>query len=288
MMNALLIANAHSGSGDETRAISLPGRWLRDPAAVTAADVEAADLVALFGGDGTMQMTLTQILRDLPDTSAMPPVAIMPFGTTNMNAKALNTTSSRKGCVQSLERIIRSGQLPMQQRPLVRVEADGQSQFGFFFGLGVIAQVVERWNAERKPGALSNQIRSLWAMVSGLSSVSSATSISIDGQPGEVYGLLASTLDRLLFGSRPYWGDGASGDLRVTWVDADAQDLFRRAPDLLRGKPHMAAVPGFHSHTAASLELGFQGPWILDGEIFHSGGECLKIGRTKPIRWLAL
>ncbi len=287
MLNALLIANAGSGSGDRVKDVSLPGQWLRDPAAVSIEQVRQADLIALFGGDGTMQMTLTQILRELP-ISELPPVAVMPFGTTNMNAKALNRASSRAACVSSLERVIRSGNLPIEPRSLVGVDTGQGLEYGFFFGLGVIAEVVQRWNQERKPGALANQLKSAWAMIAGLSSVSSATALTIDGSPGSVYGLLASTLDRLLFGSRPYWGEGAPGDLRLTWIDADAPSLFRHAPDILRGKAHMAAVPGYHSRSADQAELTFSGPYILDGEIFHSSGGSLTIRRTEPVRWICL
>jgi len=287
MLNALLIANRKSGAGKHLAGLNLPGRWLNDPAAVTVDDVLQADLIALFGGDGTMQMTLTQLLGNLP-ASQLPPVALLPFGTTNMNALALNRSRSRKAAVTGLQTAIRTEQLTTQTRALVRVDHGQNSAYGFFFGMGVIAQVVERWNTERKPGALTNQIRSLGAMVAGLSGVSSTTRITLDGKSHSVYGLLASTLDRLLFGSRPYWGDGKPGDLRVTWVDADAPSLLRHAPDLLRGRAHMAAVPGYHSVPAESAELAFEGPFILDGEIFHCDGQSLRISRSEPIRWLTL
>ena len=287
MLNALLIANADSGSGDQTKQLSLPGRWIRDPSVVSAEDARNADLIALLGGDGTLQMTLSQILRDLPLTD-LPPVAVLPFGTTNMNARGLNQARTRKACLAALRRIILSGDLMTQPRPLVRVDNGERPEYGFFFGLGAIAQVVERWNEERKPGAFSNQLRSLWAMLSGLSGISSATPIVLNGEARSVYGLLASTLDRLLFGSRPYWGSGQSGDLRLTWVDADAPDLFRHAPDLLRGKAHMAMIPGYHSRAADEVALEFQGPFILDGEIFHSSGRSMTIAPTEPVRWLSL
>ncbi len=287
MLIALLIANSGSGAGRHLEGLSLPGRWIRDPATVSPEDVRAADLVALFGGDGTLQRTLTQILRQMPVTD-LPPVAVLPFGTTNMNAKALNRAQNRKAAVAGLEQMIRSGSCRTQPRPLVRADGDDGPQYGFFFGLGVIARVVERWNAERKPGALANQFRSLRAMVTSLGGISSETCISVDGAPHRVYGLLASTLDRLLFGSRPYWGEGHPGDLRLTWVDSSAPALFRHAPDLLRGKPRMAGVPGYVSRTVETVELRFEGPWILDGEIFHSEGRSLRISRSEPIHWLSL
>lgn len=287
MLNALLIANAESGAGAHLDGLTLPGRWIRDPASVSLADVHEAELLALFGGDGTLQMTLSQILRELP-VAELPPVAVLPFGTTNMNATALNRTRSRKAAVAGLETAIRSGRLPVRPRGLVRVDDAGTVQHGFFFGLGVIARVVERWNDERRAGALANQARSLWAMLTGLSGITSETRISLDGTAHSVYGLLASTLDRLLFGSRPYWGEGAAGDLRLTWVDADAPALIRHAPDLLRGKARMAGVRGYHSRSAEAVELCVDGPWILDGEIFHSADRSLKISRSEPIHWLSL
>ena len=287
MLNALLIANSASASGAKTRQLSLPGRWIWDPSVVSAEDVRSADLIGLLGGDGTMQMTMSQILRDTP-IADLPPVAVLPFGTTNMNAKALNQAQSRKACLASLERAILSGNIPIQPRPLVQVDDGERTEYGFFFGLGVIAQVVKRWSEERKQGALANQLRSLLAMVRGLSSISSATPVTINGENSSVYGLLASTLDRLLFGSHPFWGESQPGDLRLTWVDADAPDLFRHAPNLLRGKAHMAGIPGYHSRTAEEVDLSFQGPYILDGEIFHSSGRSVKIARTEPVRWLSL
>jgi hypothetical protein len=287
MLNALLIANEGSGAGKHLDRLTLPGRWIRDPASVSTQDVRGADLIALFGGDGTLQKTLSQILREMPATD-LPPVAVLPFGTTNMNARALNRMQNRRAAAASLEASIRTGNFQTHPRSLVRIEGASSVEYGFFFGVGVIAQVVERWNEQRKPGAFSNQLRSLWAMVTGLSGISSATRLSLDEESHSVYGLLASTLDRLLFGSRPYWGEGGSGDLRLTWVDADAPALFRHAPDLLRGKAHMAGVRGYHSRAVESAELGFEGPWILDGEIFHSDGRSLKICRSDPIHWLSL
>ena len=65
MLNALLIANAGSGAGSRLDGLNLPGRWIRNPAAVTPEDVRDADLLALFGGDGTLQKTLSQLLRQM-------------------------------------------------------------------------------------------------------------------------------------------------------------------------------------------------------------------------------
>ena len=287
MLNALLIANDRSGTSHRLTRSSLPGHWVSDPASVTEAQVRAADIIALFGGDGTMQKTLSQILRKVP-AGELPPVALLPFGTTNMNAKALNGAQSKRAAVESLRQAICSGSFRETTRPLLRIRSGAAIEHGFFFGIGIIAEVVERWNEQRKGGALANQAHSLWAMITGLRNVKSATPVTIDGKAHSVYGLLASTLDRLLFGSHPFWGDQLSGELRLTWVDSDARNLLQHAPALLRGKARMAAVPGYECRAATAVELAFSGSFIIDGEIFHLKDESLTITRSDAIRWLAL
>lgn len=287
MLNALLIANAGSGTSHKLDQSGLPGQWILDPASVTAENVRNAELIALLGGDGTIQKTLSQLLQEISPTE-LPPLAVLPFGTTNMTARALNRTHNRQAAVKNLERAIHSGSFGSQMRSLVQIRRGTRSEYGFFFGAGVIAQAVERWNEERQSGAIGNQARSLWAMITGLSGISSETAMSIDGTNHRVYGLLASTLDKLLFGSRPYWCDSQPGDLHLTWVESNATGLLKHAPSILRGKPRMAGVSGYESHVAQSVELKFDGSYIIDGEIFSTDDQTLTICRSEPIRWLTL
>jgi diacylglycerol kinase family enzyme len=287
MLNALLIGNTASAAGDQLSSVKVPGRWILDPASVTPEDLEGVDLVAIFGGDGTMQMTLSQILSDIT-CNALPPVAVMPFGTTNMNALGLNQSRGRKATVTSLERAITSADLRIQNRPLVRVQDGGETRFGFFFGAGIIATVVERWNVERSSGQFANQLRSLIAMINGLRSASAATEVVLDGCSVSIYALFATTLDRLIFGTRPFWGDEDQGALRLTWIERDAPQLVKHIPGLLRGRPHMAAVPGYESLTTESLTLQLKSPYIVDGEIFHSTSGHLTVEQSDPVRWVVL
>jgi diacylglycerol kinase family enzyme len=287
MLNALLVGNPHSGAGHKLPRADLPGRWLEDPAAVGPDDLGGVDVLALFGGDGTMQLTLSQLLRQVAPT-ALPPIAILPFGTTNMNAGNLNRARSRSAAAASLARMLEAGQLDCRERCLVRVSGAAAEQYGFFFGIGVIADVVARWSDERKPGATTNQLRSAWAMVSGLRAANARHPIVLDGESHSIYGLLATTLDRLLFGSRPFWGEARSGDLRLTWVSADAPGLLRHAPALLRGDPRLAGEPGYQSLARERATLKLDGPFILDGEVYRPTDGRLAIECTAPLRWVML
>ena len=286
-MRALLITNAKSGSAEKLPRSALAGDWVDDPASVSVEQVAEYDLLALFGGDGTMQMTLSQLLRDCaPET--LPPIALLPFGTTNMNARDLNRNRSHRGAMRSLAQVIETGQMNRRERPLLKIHDGDRIEHGYFFALGFIAETIERWNAERKPGAFINNLRSLWAMIIGLTAKRSATKVALDGHEHELYALLATTLDRLLFGARPYWGTSWPGDLRCTWIDADAPDLFRHAPHLLRGREFLAERPGYESRVFEALELDFQGPYVIDGEIFHPGPAGLRVERSAPINWVSL
>jgi hypothetical protein len=78
MLNALLVGNPHSGAGHKLPRADLAGRWLTDPAAVTPDDLSGVDVLVLFGGDGTMQLTLSQLLRQVapppsPSCRSVPP-----------------------------------------------------------------------------------------------------------------------------------------------------------------------------------------------------------------------
>jgi diacylglycerol kinase (ATP) len=287
MLNALLIGNPASAAGHRLRDVRVPGRWITEPGAVTTQDVREADLVALFGGDGTMQITLSRILDELP-ASELPPIAVMPFGTTNMNAADLNRSRGRKATVASLDHAVRSGELDCIARSLVRVGDGNHTHHGFFFGMGAIATVVRQWNDERKPGPLLNQLRSLWAMLTGLTAVNSAHAIELNGRPHAVYGLIGTTLDRLLFGARPYWGHREGNLLRLTWVDADAPALLRHAPALLRGNPRLAEEPGYESLSTCRATLGFEGPYVIDGELFEAPRAALVIEPSPPLTWIRL
>jgi len=72
--------------------------------------------------------------------------------------------------VTRLRAAIETGSFRTRERALVRIRDGGSTRYGFFFGMGVIASVVERWNQGRKSGPLANQARSLWAMLTGLRS----------------------------------------------------------------------------------------------------------------------
>ena len=54
---------------------------------------------------------------------------------------------------------------------------------------------------------------------------------------------------------------------------------------LLRGDPTLGQLPGYQSGDIADLQIDFDGPYALDGELFDNRG-TLRLSLSDPIRWL--
>jgi hypothetical protein len=94
--------------------------------------------------------------------------------------------------------------------------------------------------------------------------------VTIDGGEAETCDrlvILATTLNRLILGSRPFWGGG--GDLRFTSIGYPPERMLRYAWRLLYGGEDRAVpTQSYRSHGARRVALGMTCPFTIDGEIF--------------------
>ena len=93
----ILLTNPRAGLGRTSARLSrgsascwVPGRFPTCP---------GFSLLVLAGGDGTLQRTLTEALEHTP-ASALPPIAVLPAGRTNMTAADLNRHRRFAHCAQ--------------------------------------------------------------------------------------------------------------------------------------------------------------------------------------------
>jgi hypothetical protein len=85
--------------------------------------------------------------------------------------------------------------------------------------------------------------------------------------------LLATTLERLLFGARPFWGD-EPGPIRTLMVRGPVERPLRSLLPLLRGRPDDRMLrAGYRSRNAERLSLAFDGPIAIDGELHQVSRE---------------
>ncbi len=258
------------------------------PEDIAAALVEMAaqqvDVLAVCGGDGTVQATLTALFHTKP-FGVRPPLALLAGGTTNMTAADVGIAGKPAPALQRLLAWSEgSGSVGhIERRGVLRVDRgpDCTPFFGMFFSAAGIVQVTRaRWDTRRRArshvmrGALGTAL-TVGRYVLGLAlrrRVVEPTSIAIrlDGQtcdPADYLALFITTLVRLSPGIYPYWGEEA-GPLRYTAVAYQPRHLLLATPSLLRGKPNRYLTPefGYTSKNIYEAVLQLEAECALDGQ----------------------
>lgn len=240
------------------------------------------DVLALNGGDGTMAHVLGRILNERL-FERLPPVALLPGGTTNMNAGDVGLHGNLRTALLRLRRWLDEPEpaLRTERRPLLRLVAGhGHTPvYGMFFGAGAIIQGVEY--CDRHTKGLENEIgpglaiaRTLWGIVRDDPRFAQPVTMTLrfdDTTARECKALLliASGLERHFAGLQPFWGVEPL-PVHATLIEASPRRFLRALPGLLRGRPAAWATPGagYHSHNVQAIEFAMDGTVTLDGELF--------------------
>jgi hypothetical protein len=267
---------------------------------------EGVELIAVVGGDGTLQAALTGLLRDLAlPAETLPKLLVIGGGTTNMSAADLGTRCQPPVALTRLAAWLeRRGPAPhCCSRPLVRLALGRPeaAQYGLFFGSGAIQTGVDYFNSRVRcgpvAGAWGPRLAFLRVMVSMLRGrphpllPAASCRLVLDRDEvleGRYLLVLVSTLERLLLGSRPFWGE-QSAPLHFTAVRYPPRALWRRLPAILRGRGGRAVRDGegYASRNLTSLRLELDAGGILDGERFRAEpGEAIELSATLAIDFL--
>lgn len=108
-----------------------------------------AELICIYGGDGTIQRVLDALHRD-DATPDLPPLAFIGGGTMNVVARWCGLTRSPRHNFRDVVRAFRRGELSTRQTPLLRVAHGAQVRYGFTFGLGPLVRILERYERGHK------------------------------------------------------------------------------------------------------------------------------------------
>jgi len=245
---------------------------------------QEVDLLAVNGGDGTVQAVLTVLFHHQP-FKAQPLLAVLQSGTTSMTARDVGFTGSR---LKSLKKLFnwaagRGGNLQVIQRPVLQVTAPGhQTRYGMFFGASAIYQGIQYFHRNVNTRGLRGEIgpgltilRFLWSAARRRSNFipSVPIAVSVDDTPQRQFDslvVLVSTLERLFLGLYPYWGN-ETGPLHYTAVRAQPRCLLRALPSILRGRrgPYGTTANGFYSHNAHAIKLNLDSGFTLDGQLYE-------------------
>lgn len=247
---------------------------------------EGVDLLVLSGGDGTVQATLTELTLQQP-FEHLPRIAIMARGMTNMTAADIGLLGKGIKGFERLLKVVEGDTLPRKlvRRHLLKLEnlKDHSPQVGMFFGCAAITRAIESCRSTVHPLKAEAEVASgitlaklLWQwLTTGHDDEGvlrgDRISIAIDGEElseKDYLLILATTLDRLVLKSRPFWND-TGGDFRLTSIGYPPQKLVRNAWRVLYGGRERRLDPAhFFSCGAKQVALKMDCPFTLDGELF--------------------
>jgi hypothetical protein len=261
-------------------------------------------VLAINGGDGTASHILGELLKSrLFDPP--PLIVLLPGGTANMNAGDIGARGSLR---QATERFCRwcegardtAGLL--EQRALMRVQVAGEAEprYGMFLGGGAIIQGTEYAHREVHARGLRDDfslalttVRTVWGVLRNDPAFNRHVTVELALDEGaavthDTLILAISTLQRLAFGMRPFWGKGP-GALRLTLFEQGCSRFARTFFSIVRGRPGRNAVPesGYISHNANTIRLRLDGKLNLDGEILVANGQ-VDISASRPLDFLTL
>ena len=185
-------------------------------------------LLAISGGDGTVQGILTGVYENGP-FERPPPLAVLPRGMTNMIAADVGLEKPLARSLERLDDLARSGSLDgtLVTRKLIRLEnIDGYpAQYGMFFGGAGLYRAIQACRSQVHRRGLRSEAAASLTMVGLLTGLllgwprggvisGDEIEVAVDNEPaqrGNYLLVLVTTLDRLLLRSRPFWNQsGAS------------------------------------------------------------------------------
>jgi Diacylglycerol kinase catalytic domain len=243
------------------------------------------DLVAINGGDGTVQTVLTRLLENRP-FKVTPALAILARGTANTTARNLGV----RGGADALARLLRTARdgaiaRHVEDRPVLRLEniREHGPQRGMMFGAGAIQDAIDlhlrQIDARGLTGNLGMGI-TLAGFLLGSAFAKNGhrilrghdIAVALDGGAERRISrllVLATTLDRLILGSRPFWNYD-SEPIRYTSISYPPVALLRSAPKLLYGWRREALSPAvYDSQGAWRIAVRLDAPFTVDGETFE-------------------
>lgn len=244
------------------------------------------DCLIIHGGDGTVQHAISTLLKSF-QPSQLPILAILPGGTTNMTANAINSSRGLRRCLPRLETALNHKD-SISSQPVLRIKTANHTIHGFFFGVGAIVHGIRYFHQQKSRLGFGQHIafaRTLWGIFRGHPPYNNPVKIEQAETLYEVDLLIASVLDHLIFGTTPFWGHEPK-PTRFTQIEHNSENILLSLPLLLRGKS--PSRYGYSSQNMDQIDLIFDDIFTVDGELFETAGAPITITSTKPLRMVSL
>lgn len=262
--------------------------------------------VAVAGGDGTVQATLTELL-EAPPFETPPLMAVLPRGMTNLIAGDVGLRGHPGRALARLQEVLRGGEAleaAVRTRAILRLDnlPDRPPQWGMYLGVAGVVRAA-RYCMDRLHSRGIKHQSAVAATLAGLllgrlvghrneaAFGGSDVSIGIDNAPSQTRRRLlaiVTTLDKMILGSRPFWNlDG--GAIRYTSIADPAPGLVCKARRVLYGG-NARGLPAevFESRSCHRLEIGTGEEVALDGQFFEIRRDApLVVTAPKTLRFVS-
>jgi hypothetical protein len=246
------------------------------------------DVLAVSGGDGTLQRTLTELLANGQIFPKLPLVAPLRAGRTNMSALDIGSDRNPAHALATLRQAARDNSIELQvvRRPVLRAdlgEGDGV-QYGMFCGVGTIQRAIQlthrvfRYGRGQVYGSGAVTAFLLFRHILGQrDGILDPDDVAIELDGTRVAAnrfrlVIATTLDRLFLRMNPFWGRERA-PIRFTALEPDGRNAMVNVIKVLRGLEPVndagTTEDGYTSHNVFSSELTLDCGLTIDGEIFE-------------------
>ena len=291
------------------------------PEAVARLARQEVTLLAVNGGDGTLQHVLTEVLSsNIFET--LPCIAPLCGGRTNMSAHDIGSRGRPAAGLAALMSSVQTNTLAQRivERPVLRIDCGPHQrpQYGMFFGAGVIQRALafkhQLYPQQHLQGLFGAGLflggmllRIACGSQTGLLTPDEI-GIGLPAEHGEQYVndeharrvplehleweqfqlLMATTLERLFLRIRPFWGQEDAA-VRFTSIAAGAKRSLPAVLKILRGLPPPPSVSasGYRSRNVESMTLHIDGGFTIDGELFDpKPGRTLRLKADHRLRFV--
>jgi diacylglycerol kinase (ATP) len=237
-----------------------------------------------------------------------PPLALLPRGMTNMTAADVGLGGRDAGTLARLLDVAARGEIEqyLVRRRVLKVEYDPAlpGERGMFLGAAGIYDGIHLCTGKVHTLGLTGSwastvtmltvlARALFRGVESLGIGGADIGVTVDGaadgrRPRAM--VLATTLDRMVLGTRPFWNNDGGAPIHFTVADHPAVGLVWHSREILfGGKTRDLPDPPFLSVAAGRIELDLDSPFTIDGEFFRAApGVPVVITAAEEVRYVKL
>jgi len=257
------------------------------------------ETIVVNGGDGTSSLVFTALLTHTQAQDALPSLALLPTGKTNMTATRWGMGATREEGAARIFDLRRQGLLNrnVETRTVLGVHGAGPLPiYGAFFGAADVVEGIlfcreHLYPLPLPPGFSHAATLAIltWRcfMQSGKGSDVTVREWDRAFESGRFFMIAATALDEMLLGLRPSPADGPelSSSFHYMSLRPGTGAALRAVPRFLRRR--IAPARGLTVRRAQRLSLQFAGSFTLDGEMYKvDAAQPITLDATRSLRFV--